>query len=73
MELAKHVDSLVRQRQGLMGTLDAGVRSHLTTEAGVVGRTPPGIACDAKGNDVSGRTQQRVGQKHRGSDGDEES
>jgi len=50
VELAKHVDALVRQRQGLMGTRDAGDRSILTTEAGA-----------------------RVGQKHRGSDGDKES
>ena len=63
VELAKHVDALVRQRQGLMGTRDAGDRSTLTTEADAVGRTPEG----------SGRTQDRVGQKHRGSDGNQES
>jgi DNA primase len=50
VELAKHVDALVRQRQGLMGTRDAGACSNVGTEAGA-----------------------RVGQKHRGSDGDEES
>jgi DNA primase len=50
VELAKHVDALVRQRQGLMGTRDASARSNMSAAAGA-----------------------RVGQKHRGSDGDEES
>jgi DNA primase len=77
VELAKHADALVRQRQGLMGTRDAGAFSGpnrgMGTDAGAVGRKPTGIACDARGIDGSGRTPDRVGQKHRGSDGDEES
>jgi DNA primase len=54
VELAKHVDALVRQRQGLMGTRDVS-----------------GI--DGGGRVKDGRRQDRVGQKHRGSDGDKES
>jgi DNA primase len=50
VELAKHVDALVRQRQGLLGTRDVGAHPEMGSGA---------LA--------------QVGQKHRGSDGDEES
>jgi len=106
VELAKHVDALVRQRQGLMGTRDAGALAGpnrgMGTDAGAAGRTPEGtgrtqtvgrkpegtgrtqtVGHTPEGTgrtqdlgrmpEGSGHTPDRLGQKHRGSDGDEES
>lgn len=69
VELAKHVDALVRQRQGLMGTRNEGAFPGLNRAMGTNGRTPDGSRMP-EGN---GGGPDRVGQKHRGSDGDEES
>jgi DNA primase len=60
VELAKHVDALVRQRQGLSPPHSGGASLMGTRDVGAHPEMGSGALA-------------RVGQKHRGSDGDEES